>query len=67
MTLGDTIYAVIDSATGKVLGDGACLSLSSVPPDAADVAEIAERRGCKAVVVECRLVRTSQSMPAADM
>lgn len=63
MKLDAPIYAIINPATGEVLGDGECPALSPSPPDAAELEYVKRINECPtATVVQCKLVH----MPRLD-
>lgn len=67
MHLNTPIFAIIDPADSRVLGDGDCPALYPSRPTDKDIAIVRRRCGCPgAVVIECELVVRDSGAPVLD-
>lgn len=63
MTINEPLYAIIDPATLRVLGDGGVPALHSTPPDDFEVDTVRMRYGIEPKVVKCRIVPVQEVSP----
>lgn len=63
MTINEPLYAMIDPATLRVLGDGEFPAIYSTPPDEFEVDMVRALCGIEPKVIKCRIVPVEELSP----